>query len=126
MKKVKLLFGIILGLLIMFSKGCQDVENDQLGHLVVKITDAPFPIDMISDAMVSITKVEIRVKSEGEDEEYPFITVLEEAMEFNLLELRNGVTAICLIWIYLPEAMILFVFMWTRPAYQSKTKRRTA
>jgi len=93
MKKVKLFFGIILGLLIIFSKGCQDVENDQLGHLVVKITDAPFPIDMISDAMVSITKVEIRVKSEGEDEEYPFITVLEEAMEFNLLELRNGVTA---------------------------------
>lgn len=93
MKKVKLLFGIVIGLFILFSTGCQNLDNDQPGNIVIKITDAPFPIDMIAEATVSITKVEIRVKSEGEEEEYPFITVLEEPMEFNLLELRNGVTA---------------------------------
>ena len=91
MNRVKLLFGIILGLLLIFSKGCQDDKFDQPGNIVVKITDAPFPIDMIEKATVRITKVEIR--AENEDDGNPFITLLEDTLEFNLLELRNGVTA---------------------------------
>ena len=100
MKKIKLLLGILSVLTLLFAAGCRDLDsvkdNDQLGHLVIKLTDAPFPIDMIDSAMVYITKVEIRKKSEGEELEYPYITVLEELEEplkFNLLDLRNGITA---------------------------------
>jgi len=85
--------GAILGLFILFSTGCQDVKNDQFGTLVLKLTDAPFPIDTIESAMVTITKVEVRKKSEGEELGYPYITVLEDSREFNLLDLRNGITA---------------------------------
>jgi hypothetical protein len=100
MKKIKLLLGILSVLAILFAAGCQDLDGvhdtNQKGHLVIKLTDAPFPIDMIDSAMVYITKVEIRMKSEGEELGYPYITLLEELeepLEFNLLELRNGITA---------------------------------
>ena len=98
MKNVKLLFGILSVLVILFTTGCQDMDNasDQQGHLVIKLTDAPFPIDMIEAATVYINKVEIRKKSEGEELGYPYITLLEELeepLEFNLLDLRNGITA---------------------------------
>ena len=98
MKNMKLLLGIFSVLVILFATGCQDMDNasDQQGHLVIKLTDAPFPIDMIEAATVYINKVEIRKKSEGEELGYPYITLLEELeepLEFNLLDLRNGVTA---------------------------------
>jgi len=93
MKKLKILFGIITGILLIFPTGCQEVEKDQSGNIVIKITDSPFPIDMIDEATVSISIVEMRLKSDGEEEEYPFTVVFDEPMEFNLLELRNGVTA---------------------------------
>lgn len=100
MKNMKLLLGIFSVLVILFATGCQDMDNDnvsdQQGHLVIKLTDAPFPIDMIEAATVYINKVEIRKKSEGEELGYPYITLLEELeepLEFNLLDLRNGITA---------------------------------
>jgi hypothetical protein len=95
MKKVKLFLGILSVLGILFATACQDMDNtnDQQGNLVIKLTDAPFPIDMIEAATVNITKVEIRKVSEGEEDGYPFITVLGESQEFNLLDLRNGITA---------------------------------
>ncbi len=84
-----------MALLLVLSTGCQDLENNsKLGTLVVKLTDAPFPIEMIDSAMVTITKVEIRKKSEGEELGNPYITVMDEDRSFNLLELRNGVSAV--------------------------------
>ena len=98
MKNLKLLLGIFAVLGILFSTGCKDMDNadDQKGNLVIKLTDAPFPIDMIESATVNIVKVEIRKKSEGEELGFPFINLfedLEDPLVFNLLELRNGVTA---------------------------------
>lgn len=94
MKKVKLSFGIILALVIVFFTACQDninqQDNDQPGRLVIKLTDAPFPIDMIDSAMVTITNVEVRKVSEGDEEGYPFYSVLDEPVRYNLLELQNG------------------------------------
>ena len=85
MKNMKLLLGIFSVLVILFATGCQDMDNDnvsdQQGHLVIKLTDAPFPIDMIEAATVYINKVEIRKKSEGEELGYPYITLLEELEE---------------------------------------------
>lgn len=108
MKKAKLLFGTFAAIAIVFFAGCADVENDTdqqqqqadpdpdgYGHLVMKLTDAPFPFDMIEYATVNITKVEIRKVCDCDEEEYPYINLPlpEDSNGFNLLELRNGVTA---------------------------------
>jgi len=90
--KIKGLIGIaIFGAFLLFPGGCQKDQNDKTGTIVVKISDAPFPIGLIDEANVKITKVEIR--NAEETEEKPFITLMEENIEFNLLELRNGVSA---------------------------------
>jgi hypothetical protein len=81
----------ILGAVLLFPGGCQKDQNDKTGTIVMKISDAPFPIGLIDEANVKITKVEIR--NQEETEEKPFLTLMEEDMEFNLLELRNGVSA---------------------------------
>jgi hypothetical protein len=100
MKSMKFILGVLAVLGILFAAGCQDMDQvndgDQKGKLVIKLTDAPFPINMIDAATVYINKVEIRKKSEGEELGYPYITLLEELeepLEFNLLDLRNGITA---------------------------------
>ena len=105
MKKAKLLLGIFAALVIVLFAGCADVESqndqqkqldgDQYGHLVIKLTDAPFPFDMIESATVNIFKVEIRKVCDCEEDEYPYIELPlpDDSNEFNLLELRNGITA---------------------------------
>lgn len=106
MKKAKLLFGFLAALVIFSFNGCKDMDNydeDQqkqvdeshLGRLVIKLTDAPFPFEMIESATVNIVKVEIRRVSEGDEDGYPFmeLPLPDDSNEFNLLELRNGVTA---------------------------------
>jgi hypothetical protein len=97
MKKVSLILALVSVIGILFSTGCEKNTNDQTadrqGSLVIKLTDAPFPIDMIDSAKVYISKVEIRKKSEGTELGYPYITVFEGLEEFNLLDLRNGITA---------------------------------
>ena len=115
-KRVLILVGLF-GLLLLSFVGCKEVSNDQTGRIVVKITDAPFPIDFIEDASVTVTKVEMRLEEmsdemssetndengeggeegeqgeEGDGKERPFITLFEGSETFNLLELRNGVMA---------------------------------
>lgn len=91
MKKAGLIMSGILAVLFLWTSGCQDMENDQTGRIVVKITDAPFPINLIDEASVTITKVEIR--SVGDTADNPFLTLFKDTLEFNLLELRNGITA---------------------------------
>ena len=105
MKNAKLLFGIFAALVIVSFNGCKDLDNyndqqkhlgnDQLGHLVIKLTDAPFPFEMIEAATVNIVKVEIRKVCECGEDEYPYIELPlpDDSNEFNLLELRNGITA---------------------------------
>ena len=97
MKKAKLLFGIFAALVIVSFNGCKDMDNynDQLGHLVIKLTDAPFPFEIIEAATVNIVKVEIRKVCECDEDEYPYIELPlpDDSNGFNLLELRNGVTA---------------------------------
>ena len=105
MKKAKLKIGFLAALVILFFTGCNDLDKnnelqnqpdgDQLGHLVIKLTDAPFPFDMIEAATVNIVKVEIRKVCECDEDEYPYVELPlpDDAEGFNLLELRNGVTA---------------------------------
>lgn len=81
---------IIVSLFFHFA-GCDQDEDQSGGRFVLKITDAPFPIDKIEEAGVTITKVEVR--QEGDTTGSPFLVLLEDTLKYNLLELRNGVTA---------------------------------
>jgi len=96
MKKSKLVLGILSVMVILFSYGCKDNDNElyQKGHLVINLTDAPFPYDMIDAATVHFIKAEIRKVTEGNEDGYPFIPLeLELTDPVNLLELRDGVTS---------------------------------
>jgi len=66
---------------------CESDDNiDPVGTLSIKMSDDPFPTDLVKTANVTISKIEIR----GEDS---LLTLTEVPQELNLLELRNGVTA---------------------------------
>ncbi len=81
----------ILFFLILF--GCEKgVENSDTGILSIKLTDAPFPIDMVSEANVTISMIEVR-KDQSESEGNPFLVLSEDEFTYNLLDLQNGITA---------------------------------
>ncbi|MGB5371851.1 MAG: DUF4382 domain-containing protein [Flavobacteriaceae bacterium] len=120
--KSRLLLSIALASILIFV-GCTD-SNDSasdMGRLTVLLTDAPFPSDLVTEANVTVYKIEARYKgsaslaqdmenveeeesnddsTEGthgddmeEDEGAKFITIMETEYTVNLLDLRNGVTA---------------------------------
>ncbi len=79
---------VVLGLIV----GCGDnsVTDGDVGTLVVRLTDAPFPIDLVDEANVTINKIELRESADGDD---PFLTLIEDVeLPFNLLDLQNDVT----------------------------------
>ncbi len=93
MKRLNIVLALFAGFLMIATMGCQkdEITGDTTGKLIIKVTDAPFPIDTIESAVVTITKVEVR--NQEDTAGYPFLTLMEDSIEFNLLELRNGVTA---------------------------------
>jgi hypothetical protein len=87
-------------------------ENSGKGTLVVKLTDAPFPVGLAESAEIMIDKIEIRgttasattesgtsTSTTEEDEEDDadasnYIVLYEgDAKPFDLLDLQNGITA---------------------------------
>lgn len=73
---------------------------ETMGKLTLQLTDAPFPFDMVAEANVTLFKVDARlaesedddVEGDSEEDGYPFITLMEEEIPVNLLDLTNGVT----------------------------------
>ena len=103
-----ILFAMMAGFFMSCTENSQDPTGGSLsdensngsltgkGHVAFLLTDAPFPTDMVAEANVTIDKIEIRMVADSdstENDSTTFITVSEEMMEFNLLDLRNGVTA---------------------------------
>jgi len=83
---------IITTLVLVFMVRCGDdnVSGGDVGTLVVRLTDAPFPIDLVDEANVTINKIELRESADGDD---PFLTLIEDVeLPFNLLDLQNDVT----------------------------------
>ena len=87
--------------LLMFAvfavAGCNTDENSMpegKGRLNVHLTDAPFPIQLVSSTWVTIDRVEIRKTSDAdaEEEDSSFMVIAEGEMEFDLLDLTNGIT----------------------------------
>jgi hypothetical protein len=85
----KLLIGLMATIFVMFLSGC--TKDSSNGRLIVKVTDAPFPVNLVESATVTITKVEIRKAGDGISDNSPFSVLWEGSKIFNLLELRNGV-----------------------------------
>ncbi|NND15091.1 MAG: DUF4382 domain-containing protein [Eudoraea sp.] len=109
MKIKGLLVFIITVAFIVF--GCtNDSETSDTGKLIIQLTDAPFPHDLVAEANVTIFKIEARHKGDDMDEmmdesssenemdgdseesDSPYITLMEEEIDVNLLELTNGIT----------------------------------
>jgi hypothetical protein len=103
MKKRFSVLSLILFFSITLITGCSESgifgDNDDVtgaktksknGTIVVKITDAPFPIDVIKEANVVITKIEIFKTNEKDS--IPSIVLTEKPDTFNLVNLRNGIT----------------------------------
>jgi hypothetical protein len=108
--KLKMSGVFIIMLAVAFS-GCNQIFDDEIssnkegmGTVVFKITDAPFPANLVEEANVTIDWIKLLkneieadevLETEEELEETPsFILIeLEEPLTFNLLELANGLTA---------------------------------
>ncbi len=110
--------------------GCQETDEAEAmrdiapgnGYVVIKLTDAPFPADLVAEANITIDRIQFLATTEdddltdddltddgltddglGEDTEgeennespdSKFVVEFEEPVTFNLLELSNGVTTI--------------------------------
>lgn len=92
---------LLAGLLVLATSCNQmnDSEKGGKGTVVLQLTDAPFPVSLVDQALVTIDKIEIRSSAAvsapgGTGENEALFTVLYEGegKEFNLLDLRNGVT----------------------------------
>jgi len=103
--KTKVILGLFFSLLLLSA--CSEEANqanEETGRLSVKLTDAPFPYDLVAEANVTIFKIEARFKSDTMDEDSsaddemneeadkPFLVLMEQEIDVNLLELTNGVT----------------------------------
>jgi Domain of unknown function (DUF4382)/Carboxypeptidase regulatory-like domain len=95
MKKIIALLVIISILTFTFQSCDTDTVNApesgvNVGVLQLKITDAPFPFDLVEEANVTISQIEVRSKDENNED--VFEVIYDDPTTFNLIELRNGVT----------------------------------
>lgn len=82
---------LIVSLLGIYGCNNDKSVNEELaqkGRLRLSITDAPFPIDIIEEANVTINKITIQ-KNDGDVD--PFV-LFENEITLNLLDLSGGVT----------------------------------
>lgn len=91
MKTKQLLFALLAMIFSAAMFSCSDGDTEGSGKLNVRMTDAPFPTDLVAEANVTISKIDIR--QAGESEGSSFITILDTEVSANLLDLTNGVTA---------------------------------
>lgn len=103
--KTKVILSLIFSLALFIS--CSEETNPgnkETGRLNVKLTDAPFPHNLVTEVNVTIFKIEARFKSNNMDEDSstddkmneeadaPFVVLMEDEIDVNLLQLTNGVT----------------------------------
>lgn len=92
--KIKFISLLFLSLTLVLT-GCNNDsdKNKEFGRLSIQLTDAPFPHDLVAEANVTIFKIEARSKEEGfDDNNAPFLVLMEEEIQVNLLDLTNGIT----------------------------------
>lgn len=88
MKILTRFFLSIIVVSLLFS--CSDSSSSGTGRISIQLTDAPFPSELVTEANVTIDKIEIRRSDDSQGS--PFVTLSEEVHSLNLLDLTNGVT----------------------------------
>ena len=92
MKRIVL---ILLSAALLLSMGaCNETGNtgEGDGRVVISVTDDPFDISNIESATVTITKVEIKKVGDCISDGSPFVTISDDTVIVDLIDLRNGVT----------------------------------
>jgi len=91
LKKLLTLTAAVLAVGAVFF-GCDLLTNDEEGEgtgtLSVLLADSPFPVDLVAEANITIDS--LIVHPMGSD---TFLTLSSDQQVFNLLDLRNGLTA---------------------------------
>jgi hypothetical protein len=81
---------LVAALACLFTAGCNKKnEGEGTGKVSVSITDAPFKIDLIESAEITVSKVLIRIKSASDT--VPYIVLTDKETTIDLIKLRNGV-----------------------------------
>lgn len=118
--RTKFFFSLLMAMALIIMS-CSDGNGEgsgsaeDTGTLSVQLTDAPFPYELMAEANVTVYKVEARLvdgndmdddsdddsnddsdddmdDDSDDDDGSPFITLMEEEIDVNLLELTNGLT----------------------------------
>jgi len=98
---------LAFGTLLVSCTESNDLPNEY-GRLSIKLTDAPFPHDLVAEANVTIFKIDARYKGdvemddsdtedngssvESDDDNSSFVVLMENEVRVNLLDLTNGIT----------------------------------
>lgn len=85
MKKIGIIIACILVVSTSFFTGC--ISNEK-GTLTLKITDAPGDLN-ISEALVTISYVEVHIAAGGNNSSAEWVTVINESQQFDLIQLVN-------------------------------------
>jgi hypothetical protein len=85
---LKKLFVLGLTGLLLLTSCKKDAET---GRLKLVLSDAPFPAEWVSEANITVDKIEIR--SSGSSDTSKYVVLSEAVQSYNLLDLSNGVTA---------------------------------
>lgn len=90
-----LLLPLLVTVMVVASLGCDSagsndsILNNETGRFRLLLTDAPFPFDLVESTIVWITRIELVASPDTVDK----MVISTDTMEFNLLDLQNGVTA---------------------------------
>ena len=90
-------FALYSTIIIFSFFSCQQSEplaEPENGRILIRLTDAPFPHDMVSEVNITISKVAAQVMSSDykEDGSYSDFELSKPSLSVNLLQLTNGVT----------------------------------
>lgn len=83
------IFIVLIGSFILFScNQSNEAQPSNMGIIKFQITDAPFPVEMLEKAEITVSKLELKDAKGGDK----YINVFNEETKIDLLKLSNGVT----------------------------------
>ena len=82
-----------LMIIVLFVFGFTGCDNSSEGMLKIRLTDSPYPFDLIKEAKVTITGVKVHVSDSSEVSSGFIELPLDSPQTFDLMDLQGGVTA---------------------------------
>lgn len=91
MKMRNVFLFVIMAIPFLFINCADDKTEASNGVLSIKMTDAPFPLELVAEAKITISRIEVR-KKDSLSNESPYLIVSEAEKQYDLVKLVNGVT----------------------------------